>query len=534
MDLALRQLLTERFPGAVVCREPDGLPRHPDLVILSLASASDSDGLREQLERLQERWRPAPLLLHLDAAGRMGRDGLLALPVQGLLVAAEPEALVEAATTLLAGGRDVRLPASVGATSRSTAPRPQGSRPASTGLARRLLDSALQQIETDLALISRLLDPPPSSRLLRLLLEGRCRELLMARDWVRWLWAPMAMAWGADDPDAASTASGAEVTALAIRLPGRDAGSIWQSLRQRLEAASREELINNTGQLLALEGLHPGRRMDLLEALLEQLDGVLTRLRADGLRGEELELRWQALQGEVQDAALRRVAGAYVRLPREGALEPVAPRLLRPGRPVPDLSPWSPSLRMLGPLVRSEPLLVDGQLLPPDDPRALLHLESLVSDWMLRTAEGLSGEILAACGDWPELRRYLLARELLATRSLERLRNRLNNRDRWFGLIERPLQLYESRRDLLCLQAGAIQPLRLTEARDQELRQLRGLPLLVTLALEARDAIAPQLRALLRRVGDVLVVLLTQVIGRGIGLIGRGILQGMGRSLSRP
>jgi hypothetical protein len=55
----------------------------------------------------------------------------------------------------------------------------------------------------------------------------------------------------------------------------------------------------------------------------------------------------------------------------------------------------------------------------------------------------------------------------------------------------------------------------------------------VTLSLEARDALAPQLQAGLRRLGDLVVVVLTQVIGRAIGLVGRGVLQGLGRSVSR-
>jgi hypothetical protein len=38
---------------------------------------------------------------------------------------------------------------------------------------------------------------------------------------------------------------------------------------------------------------------------------------------------------------------------------------------------------------------------------------------------------------------------------------------------------------------------------------------------------------LVRSLGDLLVVLLTQVVGRAIGLVGRGIAQGMGRSLGR-
>jgi hypothetical protein len=55
----------------------------------------------------------------------------------------------------------------------------------------------------------------------------------------------------------------------------------------------------------------------------------------------------------------------------------------------------------------------------------------------------------------------------------------------------------------------------------------------VTLSLETRDAIAPQMQSLIKGLGDLFVVVLTQVVGRSIGLVGRGIRQGMGRSLSR-
>ena len=42
-----------------------------------------------------------------------------------------------------------------------------------------------------------------------------------------------------------------------------------------------------------------------------------------------------------------------------------------------------------------------------------------------------------------------------------------------------------------------------------------------------------EIKALIRKFGDLMVVVLTQVIGRAIGLVGRGIAQGMGRSLGR-
>ena len=83
------------------------------------------------------------------------------------------------------------------------------------------------------------------------------------------------------------------------------------------------------------------------------------------------------------------------------------------------------------------------------------------------------------------------------------------------------------------MRSGRIEPLQLTEPRDKELNQLGWWQRQVALLLEARDALAPQVQALVRRIGDLAVILLTQVLGRAIGLVGRGIAQGMGRSFGR-
>ncbi|MFM9087615.1 MAG: DUF3685 domain-containing protein, partial [Cyanobium sp.] len=42
-----------------------------------------------------------------------------------------------------------------------------------------------------------------------------------------------------------------------------------------------------------------------------------------------------------------------------------------------------------------------------------------------------------------------------------------------------------------------------------------------------------QVQSIVRALGDIFVVFLTRVVGRAIGLVGRGIAQGMGRSLGR-
>jgi hypothetical protein len=227
------------------------------------------------------------------------------------------------------------------------------------------------------------------------------------------------------------------------------------------------------------------------------------------------------------------MAGEYVQLPQQGGLLKVAESLSAASQ-LEGIDPELPAaLPMLGCLVQAQPLLVEGRLLAPDEPKALLQLEALISNWLIRNAELIAAEVLACCSAWPELRRYLLRSDLLPTRSLERLRNQLNAQQRWSSWFERPVQLYESQRLLYRLEAGAIAPLLLTEPRDAELRQLGWGQQLVTLSLEARDALAPQLQAGLRRLGDLVVVVLTQVIGRAIGLVGRGVLQGLGRSVSR-
>ncbi|MCP9799943.1 DUF3685 domain-containing protein [Synechococcus sp. RedBA-s] len=535
----LSSLLAEASPPCRVAGKSSELEGAPQLVIWSLEAPIHPGNLLLELERLEQRWLPAPLLLLIPARPGCSSEWLLQLPAAGLLQEPEPEALLEAVATLLQGGRVVALngEGSSGVTDNSGGVWEAGT----MGLGQWLLISGLQQIDHELELGRRLLDPPPANLLLQLILEGRQRELCSARTMLIWLWGPASMAWGATGlpPEPKSPAheprppSGGST---AITLRQRTAVAVWEAIHQRLSQASQGPLLRqDSAELFALEGLSQERRRDLFLALLSQLDLLLLQLRQERLRGDDLQGRWLNLQPELRRQALRQMAGPYVQLPQQGALLPVADTLTNQGSFDLDDPELPPSQPMLAALLTAQPLLVDGRLLAPDEPQALLYLEALVSNWVIRSAERISADVLASCGDWPELRRYLLVKELIATRSLERLRNQLNAQQRWSEWFEKPIQLYESQRRLYRLEeGGTICPLLLTEPRDEELRQLGWLQQSVTLALEARDALAPQLRALLQRVGDLIVVVLTQVIGRAIGLVGRGILQGLGRGISRP
>lgn len=514
----LIRLLEQSDQSYTVSTDPAGLSGPPELVLWCADGSFTAQALRREAQHLHASWQPAPLLISLPAAAPWPQAQLLTLPAEGLLQAPSAETLLAALRTVLAGGREVQLCGGPDA----AAP------PDDPGLGQWLLISGLQQIEQDLDLCDRMLQARPIQPVVLLLLQGRRRELRAARALLHLLWGPLSLAWG---PVAPPPGPAPARESTAISLSQRNAEGTWTAICTRLRQRIGSELSNRSGQLLALEGLQPQRRSDLLLALLEHLTLLRQQLRGEQQQPGELREQWFALQDHLRRQALRHMASPYVQLPQEGSLRPVAETLV--GRC--NLSGSDPELpdpqAMLAALVLDQPLLVDGQLLAPDAPLALLHLEQLVANWLVRSAEQLSGQVLACCAAWPELRRYLLVPELLSTRNLERLRNQLNAQQRWDNWLQRPVAIYESRRLLLTIDAGAITLRQHTEPRDQELRQLTWGQQLVTLALETRDALAPQLHSLIQGIGRLLVMLLTQVIGRAIGLVGRGIVQGMGRSL---
>ena len=522
--------LLEQSPQAYTAgTRPETLDGPPQLVLWCVDASIEPEALWREAHHLHDTWQPAPLLITLPAAGLLPQSQLLALPAQGLLQAPSADVLLAALDTVLAGGREVQL----------SGPQPDAGAAApgpALGLGQWLLISGLQQIEQDLALCDQMLQAGPTHPVLLLLLQGRRRELWAARSLLHLLWGPLSLAWGPlPVPQPSVNASKSLLSRASaptvISLGQRTADGTWDAICGRLRQRIGDELSNKSGQLLALEGLQPQRRSDLLLALLEHLTLLRQQLRQDHEPSGQLRERWFALQDDLRRQALRHMASPYVQLPQEGSLRPVAETLMDRC----DLNGSDPELpdpqAMLAALVLDQPLLVDGQLLAPDAPLALLQLEQLVANWLVRSAEQLSAQVLTCCAAWPELRRYLLVPELLSTRNLERLRNQLNAQQRWSNWLERPVAVYESRRPLLTIDAGAITLRQQTEPRDQELRQLTWSQQLVTLALETRDALAPQLHSLIQGVGRVVVVLLTEVVGRAIGLVGRGIVQGMGRSL---
>ncbi|TVP65858.1 MAG: DUF3685 domain-containing protein [Nodularia sp. (in: Bacteria)] len=156
--------------------------------------------------------------------------------------------------------------------------------------------------------------------------------------------------------------------------------------------------------------------------------------------------------------------------------------------------------------------------------QALIILENL----LIQVANGVVQPLLNSLADVEEIKQNYYDRRLISTREIERFRNDLSWKYRLNKYINEPQAMFESSYELFVLAPRGIAKTSLYAPRGQELAKLSGIPLLVTLTLEFRDAIAPRLKSLLAVVGSGIVFLLTKIVGRGLGLIGRGILQGIG------
>jgi hypothetical protein len=128
------------------------------------------------------------------------------------------------------------------------------------------------------------------------------------------------------------------------------------------------------------------------------------------------------------------------------------------------------------------------------------------------------------------VKRELFRSQYLSSREIAKTRNELSWRYRRERYWDEPKWIFESKYRLFCYRNGAILPLYIYAPRQEELNRLSGIRWWVSIALETRDALSPRLRAFFSVTGKGVVYFLVQVIGRGIGLVIRGVLQGVGNT----
>ncbi len=418
----------------------------------------------------------------------------------------------------------------------------------------RLYASGLSQIEAAIADLDAQLaaQMPPLDRAVT---AGHHRELRAARGLVTWLLAPrvgasefgtMPAGDGGPTGDSWSTSADAaptppssssltEASAPQLRLREQTAdgaitlGGMQATLFESLETKLQSPLRNQTPRPLELDILREDRRRELLYQVLRSLKLLLNELRQSSIQPAQLIDQRSRLLRDLWQNVTVEFFGKYYAVSIEGVELEVVPLLLREAdRVLPILEEIPGVVDLLAHLLFQNPLLVDSVPHAVGTAAAMARAEQLLDNLMVRVANAVVQPMLNQLADVEVIKQNFYTRRLLSSRDIAQFRNDLSWHYRLANALYEPLDIFESQMRLFRLGPIGVEEQRVYLPRRSELEQLTGLRFAVTLVLELRDALAPRFQALVSWVGKLVVYLLTEVLGRGIGLVGRGVLRGVG------
>ena len=507
IDLGLGQNNPEELPGLQLCSVIK--QRFPQLAVLVLSAQT------------------APVLR--AAAQQMGANGFgqRGLPVRDLARLIQHTAQQQSAN-LADIAEDVALPEPV------------------EGPIAFLNRTSVEQIEATMAEIEQL-----ATRRLpywyRLVLAGKYRELRAAK-WLvqRILPVTESPASASSSPltrDASTENTDVQAvltpeprsTVATLRLDGGDllpsqsplpvpVGDIRTRVCEAVFRKLQFSLDNQSSVPLEIDILRSDKSRELLYTTLRAFESLLDDLQQAQILPGQLEDKQAVFLQDLWQTETVDIFGRYYTPAVEGSEQPLVTVLQQDSAIVQtEILSRIPDVTMLLAHVRFQsPMDIEGVSYMATTPEALRRSQFLLENLLIELACAVMQPVLNRYPDVESLKRSLYQRRMMSTRDITRFRNDLSWRYRWDTLVNEPKAIFESEYRLFALTPTGIQTHTVYAPRRDELDSLSGLQYAMTLALEARDAIAPRLRSTLSLAGSSVVFVLTEVIGRGIGLIGRG------------
>ncbi len=523
-SLALK--LSSKNNNIDVILDPEDLIGLPKLILFCIENIEVTNSIKYEILKLKQRWDKSPVLIVIPRGIKLASSDLLNLGSEGIIQDPTVDILEESINILLQGGRVFKL--NNGSSSNIK------SENSSYGLGYWLLTSGLAQINQDLHIIELLITKGSSNPFYMFILLGRKRELLTSRKLLYWLWGPIEMLIEPKSNNISFIENKKTYKYQTdLTIPNSESETILNIIYNKLENKLQKNLSNTTSELLALDSLNSTRRNNLFNTLLCEFRMVINKIKNIDKKEAKVETSLDIFSPELRKNTLRKFINSYERLLKNGKEISIIEYLLENAE-LDATDDELPSIDLiLEPILNNKPILLEGEYLSIEDPRALNNLEMLILNWIIRTAEIISAELISLCSEWPELRKYMLVEGLTSTRELERRRNQINTKNQLHEVFRKPVRLYESKRSYYTVENNQITKLIYIEPRDIELRNLEGIQKNIAFIIELRDALAPQIQAVIQYTGDLIVLILTKVIGRSIGLIGKGIAQGMGKNLSK-
>ncbi len=405
--------------------------------------------------------------------------------------------------------------------------------------------SGLTQITDRLTKLEEQLRNPQLSWLERQILIGRERESQLAQWAVRRLPAAEASAPAKPkspaeqpkllDPEQLEPELLEGEAPLAPRepsaLPSPQFDTIKTLLLDGVFAKLSTSLENQTRDPLEIDILNRKKKQELFVLILKRFEELLDDLRFSEVSQTQLLEKRSQLLKDLWEATITDFFGKYLTLAQLGGGEAEMVKTLLADQELvcrEILDPIPQVIELLNHLLYQTPLLVNNGMCAMGSPEAMFQAQALLENLLVQLANAVMQPLLNHFATTEVIKQRFYDRRLLSTRDIERFRNALTWKYRLRRLVYEPKDMFESQFPLIILGETGLRRAEIYATRDAELQKLSGVQFMVTLALETRDAIAPPLQATFTVVGRGVVYVLTQVVGRGLGLIGRGILQGVG------
>ena len=493
----------------------------PDLIIWNILNFESEDLIRIELIKIKEKWPDSKILIIFSNESTKEDSTIPNLDCEGIILNPKVEKVLESINIIYEGGRVFDLSTKY---SKKIKPKNQFS------FNQKLLTSGLKQIDNEINNIFSFLNNEKTPKLYKFILKGRLRELITAKSFLIFLWGNSLEIYTnnifSDIPK--SDFKNQEDT---VFIKNKNSIDIWEIIFNRLlkryEAATIEVDLKNPK--LILTGLKTEYINKLIINILKELDKLFKNINENYNNVSQKE-EFYSLISELKINALTNLEDSYFRVKKDNELISLSKFLSNNIQKIEDDSEAHKVELFFEPIIKNEPLNFEGRILPLYETESFKLIEEIISNWAIRTCNNLASEIFNLCSDYPELRVNLINNKLLSTRNFERFRNNINNYNRWHNNIKMPINFYESKREYIDIIDNKFIRYYKNENRELDLRNLDWFQRQVTLLIEIRDALAPQLEIIVRYIGDFLVTVLTKIVGKSIGLVGKGILQGLGRS----
>ncbi|MEO1431652.1 MAG: DUF3685 domain-containing protein [Cyanobacteria bacterium J06632_19] len=294
-------------------------------------------------------------------------------------------------------------------------------------------------------------------------------------------------------------------------------------------------LQNVTDIPLEIDILREDKKRELLYLLLQKFADSLDELRTAEVENNLLNQVTPRLLADVWEATVKEYFGKFSRI-KIGDIELETVNILLQDAVIVQTEIISkiPSIaELLSYLIFHTELYIDNTSYSPGSYEANEHAAMILENMLIHLANAVIQPLLNRLADVEVFKKDYYNQQLISTREIERFRNNLSWKYRWQNYVGEPQQIFESRHELFVLAPRGIAKAFVYAPRNNELSQLGGIPLVVTLLLELRDAATPRIQSLVSFLGNGVVFVLTRIVGRGVGLIVRGVLQGIG-SASLP